>query len=201
MGRVFIGEYGRSVWLTYLGLASSAGAIWLALAARPAWAIVAVLVTVLCDLFDGRVARLVKRTTRHRRYGAQIDSLADMVSFGVVPVIILYSLGYQDWYHQVIYIIVTISGMIRLAYFNVLALESEQPRFHGLPILVNAYLLAPVYILSAPGALVAGLWALVALLQVTDIIMPKPRQNTSYVMITALTLLSILAVLVLGRVQ
>lgn len=96
-----------------------------------AWLIVA---GMLCDLFDGRVARL---TNAQSEFGVQLDSLADAVSFGVAPGLLLFSWGMQPLGMLGIFFgfIFTACAIIRLARFNVTAAEDggKSKYFEGLP--------------------------------------------------------------------
>lgn len=114
----------------------------------------------LCDMLDGRIARMTKSTTE---IGIQLDSLADIVSFGLAPAVLAYAWGYgtalQDWtntrqlawFFSFMYVI---CGGFRLARFNV---QSTRPRplaegtqkvdkksFVGLPIPVAGCLIAAI---------------------------------------------------------
>ena len=83
-----IGFYNYTVWLTYLSLISAGTGIMISLYshAHPFIGVFFLLVSGLCDAFDGKVARSKKnRTEMEKKFGIQIDSLADMVSFGVLP--------------------------------------------------------------------------------------------------------------------
>src|SRR6266852_1383998 len=145
----------------------------------------------LCDMLDGRIARMTKSTTQ---IGIQLDSLADIVSFGLAPAMLVYAWGYgtalESWgnVHQLAWFLsfmYVICGGFRLARFNV---QASRPRplaegtqkvdkksFVGLPIPVAGCLIAaivhfaPTPIRYAPqrADLLAGLaMVLVALLSV-----------------------------------
>ena len=83
-----IGYYNYTMILTYLSLLFSGAGIFASLSGggHPYIGIFALLASGLCDAFDGRVARTKKdRSERERRFGVQVDSLADVVAFGVLP--------------------------------------------------------------------------------------------------------------------
>ena len=156
----------------------------------------------LCDILDGRVARMTKSTTE---IGIQLDSLADIVSFGLAPAMLMYAWGYgtalESWgnVHQLAWFLsfmYVICGGFRLARFNV---QASRPRplaegtqkvdkksFVGLPIPVAGCLIAaivhftPTPIKYAPqrADLFAGLaMVLVALL---SILMVSTLRFTSF---------------------
>lgn len=137
--------------VTLLALCAGLTAIRMALEGQFHWAIGAILLAALLDALDGRVARLLKGTSR---FGAELDSLADFVNFGVAPAIILYiwllnearSLG---WIAVLIFAIAT---ALRLARFNVALDDPDRPSwqtdyFVGMPAPAGALtVLLPVYL-------------------------------------------------------
>ncbi len=167
-----IGFYDYTVILTYLSLLSACSGIVLALAGqgRPMAACICLMICGFCDAFDGKVARTKKdRTDMERNYGIQIDSLSDLVAFGVLPAciggaLILKSeflLGlfdhYKDrWYFLLgalilfaILLLYVLAAMIRLAYFNVTEEERQKTEggvrkyYTGLPV-TTASLIFPM---------------------------------------------------------
>src|SRR2546428_12131231 len=79
--------------ITLLALCAGLTAIRLAFEQRLEWAVAAIVFAALLDGVDGRVARLLKGTSR---FGAELDSLADFVNFGVAPALILYVWGLHE---------------------------------------------------------------------------------------------------------
>lgn len=159
-----IGFYGYWVWLTYLSVAAAITGICFAISGQPGSAVICLIVSGTCDMFDGTVARTAKRNDMEKGYGIQIDSLADVMSFGVLPASIGYCLYNQAGDHTVLGTVVTIvilslyvlCALIRLAYFNV---TEEELRTKGLK--RTGYLGLPVtsasLIISVSYALIAGL--------------------------------------------
>ena len=89
-----IGFYNYTVILTYLSLASSVIGMACAICGMLQWAVCCLAISGLFYAFDGRVARTKKdRTEDEKSFGIQIDSLCDMVCFGVFPVIICWNAG------------------------------------------------------------------------------------------------------------
>jgi CDP-diacylglycerol--serine O-phosphatidyltransferase len=123
--------------LTLLGLCSGTTAIPFAFAGNWKAAVVAIVFAALFDALDGRVARLFHVDSA---FGAQLDSLADLVSFGIAPSVIVYMWSLHQaasagWAVALIY---CACCAIRLARFNVEAarrdpLASPNPYFTGLP--------------------------------------------------------------------
>ena len=94
-----IGFYNYTVWLTYLGMISGVSGLWFAAMGKPLFAVLCLLFSGFCDLFDGKVARTKKdRSDEERRYGIEIDSLSDLICFGVLPASIGFSIGLKEWY-------------------------------------------------------------------------------------------------------
>ena len=170
-----IGFYDYTVVLTYLSLLSSTVGIVVALSAggHPYFGCFFLLLSGLCDAFDGRVARTKKaRTQAEKAFGIQIDSLSDLVAFGVLPTCIgaalirtspMIQAALADptapWQvtlgrlllHAVL-VLYTLAAMIRLAYYNVTEEERQQTEtgarshFLGLPV-TSAALIFPLVLL------------------------------------------------------
>jgi len=89
-------------------------------------AMMALLWAVVFDWSDGRIARRMSaRTADQRAFGAQLDSLIDIVSFSVVPALLLLSLGrFSAWFVPGAFVVLA-TGVIRLSYFNVFGLLGE----------------------------------------------------------------------------
>jgi CDP-diacylglycerol---serine O-phosphatidyltransferase len=110
-------------------------------------AAIAILIAVVFDGLDGKVARLTKTTSN---FGVEYDSLADLLSFGVAPSLILYMwalepVGRFGWIAAFIFLI---CGALRLARFNVQVGQSPSFHFTGLPIPAAAGLVASLILLG-----------------------------------------------------
>lgn len=119
--------------ITILGLLSGLSAIVLSLDGRFVWASVALLLAALFDALDGKVARLVKGTSE---FGVQLDSLCDLVSFGVAPALLVYMWVLAPFGRigvMAVFLFVA-CGALRLARFNVQAGKISSVYFVGLPI-------------------------------------------------------------------
>ena len=172
-----IGFYDYTVILTYLSLLSGTTGIMLCLngVGHPYLGMFFLLFSGLCDTFDGKVARSKKnRTEQMKKFGIQIDSLSDLVAFGVLPACIGISLlryaihipglsgftcyilsNYQKpatYILTFVAVLYVLAAMIRLAYFNVME-EEDQNRdesgakiYTGLPV-TSAALIFPAVLL------------------------------------------------------
>lgn len=140
-----IGFYNYTVWLTYIGMSSSVVGIFFASAGKCTAAVICLMFSGFCDLFDGMVARTKKdRTEEEKRYGIQLDSLSDVVCFGVLPAAIGFSLGATKVWQIIILVLFALCGLIRLAYFNVTEEtrqkqeEGKRKSYEGVPITSSA---------------------------------------------------------------
>lgn len=143
-----IGFYNYSVILTYVSLAVSVFGMTQALQGRMRIAIICLAVSGLCDMFDGKIARSMKnRTEDEKAFGIQIDSLCDMVCFGLFPSMICYLLGVKGFLGMGILVLYCTTSVIRLAYFNVQEGKNAQVTpegekfYRGLPITTMAIVL------------------------------------------------------------
>lgn len=137
--------------ITLLSLCAGLTAIRLAIEGRIEWALGAIVFAAALDGIDGRVARMLKGQSR---FGAELDSLADFVNFGVVPGLILYfwglnELGAIGWIAALVF---AICMSLRLARFNVMVDDPNRPAwmanfFTGVPAPAGAIIvLLPIYI-------------------------------------------------------
>lgn len=118
---------------TTAGLFAGFYAIVAAMKGAYDFAAIAIFVAMIADSLDGRVARLTNTQTA---FGAEYDSLSDMVAFGIAPALVLYnwslsSLGKMGWLAAFLY---TASGALRLARFNTQVGVADKRFFQGLPI-------------------------------------------------------------------
>lgn len=154
---MFIGFYGASVLLTYIGLAFSVTGMVLAFLGHIPAAVMCLILAGVCDMFDGTVARACKRSDLEKKFGIQIDSLVDTVSFGIFPIILGISMGFTSKLNILVYIIYGLAAVIRLAYFNVLTEEKtvfnkkkkeKVSYYFGLPVTSIAIILPFTYNLN-----------------------------------------------------
>ncbi|MEN0001333.1 MAG: CDP-diacylglycerol--serine O-phosphatidyltransferase [Pseudomonadota bacterium] len=167
--------------VTVLAICAGLSAIRMAFEERFEAAILLIAIAALLDGLDGRIARIMKASSR---FGKEMDSLADMVNFGVVPAMVLYVFALDEakqfgWTAALLY---AIACALRLARFNLMADELDRPKwqhafFVGVPAPAAALIvLLPVYLGFLgfePGwytASVAGFYTLaVAMLMVSNL--------------------------------
>ncbi len=150
-----IGFYNYTVVLTYISLVITVFGMTQAIHGNFKAAIVCLALSGLCDMFDGKIARSKKdRTEDEKAFGIQIDSLCDVVCFGIFPALICYLLGVRGPIGMAIIAIYCVNSVIRLAFFNVmeaknaLVTESGEKFYRGLPITSMAIVLPLVFMVQ-----------------------------------------------------
>lgn len=148
--KVLIGYYTKSVILTYLSVISAIIGMYIALIENePKYALLLLIISGLCDAFDGKVARSCKRTEQEKQFGVELDSLADLIAFIMFPIIIFYSLGLHSIINIIIFILFALGGVIRLAYFNTIADQNAPVKYYsGLPVTSTAIIFPVFYLLT-----------------------------------------------------
>ena len=168
---MIIGYYNKSIILTFIGLFSTIFGIKFAINEDVYLSLVCLLISGICDTFDGTIARCVKRNNKEKEYGVQLDSLVDVVCFGLFPIIICYSLGYKTFFNILIYCIYIFCGVTRLAYFNV---DAENDKyFKGLPITMSSFILAIIILITTNQLVVMLSLLLLSVLFIVNIKIPK----------------------------
>ena len=179
-----IGFYDYTVILTYLG--ALAGLLGVAMSVHGMYvnAILCMAVALVCDTLDGIVARKKKNRTKNEMlFGIQIDSLCDLISFGVCPAALFYMLGMKGVFDMALLGAYCLCCVIRLGYFNVMAVQAElgtKGDYHGLPVVCLDIAAPAVYLtyLLVPGSY--KLWvlrlalALFGFLYILDFKVKKP---------------------------
>lgn len=150
-----IGFYDYTVILTYIGLASTVFGMTQTIDGRFRTAIFCLALSGLCDMFDGKIARTKKnRTYEEKLFGMQIDSLCDVICFGIFPAMISYVLGVKGLLGGLILAYYCIAAVIRLGFFNVLETKRQQEEegsnkyYRGLPVTSIAVILPMVFLLN-----------------------------------------------------
>lgn len=199
-----IGYYNYTVILTYLGLTSSIIGIYYSMEYHPFIGILCLLFSGLCDMFDGKVARTKKRSKQEKDFGIQLDSLSDLVCFGILPITIGYSIGLENPAYLPIFVLYVLGALIRLAYFNTLENIRQEKSdlvltsYTGLPVTSVALILPFLYIFKniIPYFAFVYLAALliIAILFVSTIKIKKPTFKTMLIFI-AIGLLELLLII------
>lgn len=181
-----IGYYNYTVILTYMGLVSAVFGIFLSIGSHQPAAVFCLLLSGFFDLFDGKVARTMKRTRSQMDFGIQIDSLCDLVAFGVLPAVIAYNCGVKHVFGMLLLSFYVLCGLIRLAFFNVQERERQtsetevRKNYFGLPITSSAIILPICFLLkgvlgSAFIYFLSAVLLVTAVLFITPFTVRKPR--------------------------
>ena len=211
-----IGFYDYTVILTYLSLLSAGAGIIISLSGtgHPYIGTFFLLFCGLCDAFDGRVARTKdNRTDMEKAFGIQIDSLSDLVAFGVLPACIgsamirtssvlqalfvphhFDALHVLHWVFNALLVLYILAALVRLAYFNVTEEERQKTEggtrkyYLGLPVTSAALIFPAVmmmqYMLPMDISVIYFPVILVTgLLFITPIKVPKPGLKGILIMI------------------
>lgn len=150
-----IGVYDYTVIATYAALIISIQGIFASTSGRPEVGMLCLMICGMIDAFDGRIARSKKdRTEEGKLFGIQIDSLNDLVCFGVLPAVIGFSLGMTGLISKIVLSLFALAALIRLAYFNVLEEKrqqettSERIAYLGLPVTSVSVIMPFFYLLA-----------------------------------------------------
>jgi len=119
-----------------------------------------VLAALIFDVLDGRVARWRQKSSA---MGRELDSLADVISFGVAPAVIAYGCGMQGFFDRVVLVYFVVCGVSRLARYNITAEALSEggdkvKYFEGTPIPTSLLLVAVIFVAALSGALGDKLW-------------------------------------------
>lgn len=207
---MFIIKFNKSVLLTYLGVIFAAVAMYFAFTKLAfseicylRYSLVFLVLSGICDMFDGKVARMCKRTPEEKEFGIQIDSLADTVNFIVLPVVIMSSLGMTSVLEVLVYTLFILCGISRLAYFNCNAsLDGPVKYYSGLPVTSTAIFYPILGLLHGqiPDNIFELIYivatAIIAFLFVAKIKIPKFK-GIAYIIIPILAILLVFLLLVI----
>ena len=142
-----LGFYNYTVILTYIGMLTGFSGITMALMGNTHYALICLMIAGVCDMFDGKIASTMERTDREKAFGIQIDSLSDLICFGVLPAVIVCSRSYMSTMSFCIAGLYVLAALIRLAWFNVDEAErqtledSGREIYLGLPVTTAALIL------------------------------------------------------------
>lgn len=153
MKKGLLGYYNYTVVLTYLGMLAAFVGVIKAIDGDFQLGIVCLMIAGVCDMFDGLVAGTKKRDRMEKNFGIQIDSLSDLISFGVFPAVFVYLITEKTVLSSFIASAYLLAALIRLAYFNVLEEERQKQTtekrtsYLGLPVTTIAITLPAVYLI------------------------------------------------------
>ena len=146
-----LGYYNYTVILTYIGMLFGFLGIIYAIRDNTFSAVICLMVSGFCDMFDGAIAATKKRTAQEKCFGIQIDSFSDLICFGMLPAMIVFNMNREHLAVVLICAFYVLCALIRLAYFNVDEQERQQhsdgPReiYLGMPVTLSALFVPLVY--------------------------------------------------------
>lgn len=143
---MFIGFYNYTVYMTYAGLASAIFGMILAGEGHFKAAVLCLIICGMCDMLDGTIARTNKKRSEEAKwFGMNIDSLCDLVCFGVFPAFLGYCLCPVNLATMIAMVVYVLAAVIRLAYFNVQEITRDQSEkreyYTGLPVTASALIM------------------------------------------------------------
>ena len=144
-----LGIYNYTVILTYIGMLAGFTGITCAINGNTHNAMILLMIAGVCDMFDGAIASTMERNRKEKNFGIQIDSLSDLICFGVLPAVIVYKLSALNLIGLYISGLYVLAALIRLAWFNVDEAERQltetghREYYLGLPV-TSAALVLPV---------------------------------------------------------
>ncbi len=148
-----LGVYNYTVILTYVAMLVSFAGIHLTFTGHLNEAFICLMASAVMDMFDGKVAATKKnRTDFEKLFGIQIDSMSDIICYGVLPALMVYHLGASHKLPIVISAVYLLCALIRLCYFNCDEMERQKVtddcrhEYKGLPVTTIALILPLVHI-------------------------------------------------------
>ena len=148
---MIIGKWNKSVILSYIGLFFGVFGIYFAVITNNIKAAFACLIlSGICDMFDGTIARKCKRTEEEKEFGIQLDSLNDVFNFAALPILIFIGMGLTEIYNIIIYCVYAMFAIARLANFNIKTANPNKKAkyYEGLPVTSAAIIFPVFYLLS-----------------------------------------------------
>ena len=146
---MIVGMWNKSVILTYIGLFAAVAGIYISVVGiNLNFAVICLIIAGISDLFDGSVARKIKRTDEEKSFGVQIDSLVDVMSFIALPITLFSSAGMNKPFHALVFAVFALCGVSRLGYFNVVTADTQKAvkYYAGLPVTYCALIFPLVFL-------------------------------------------------------
>ncbi len=150
-----LGIHNYTVILTYFGMLVAFTGITHAIHGDIQTALVCLMISGFCDMLDGKIASTKKdRPLQERRFGIQIDSLSDLICFGALPAVIVYTAAEGNdgsFYISGLYLL---CALIRLAWFNVDEEERQEREagsrevYFGLPVTASALIIPALFVIG-----------------------------------------------------
>lgn len=207
---MFFAKFNKSCLITYIGVLFGVLAMYFAFSKMAfsettyvRYSLACLVISGICDMFDGKFARLFKRNDEEKQFGVELDSLADTFCFLAVPIVFMMSLNMLHIWDVIAYVIFILCGVSRLGYFNVVSADKEKAikTYQGLPVTSTAIIYPLVGLLHTVVSacvfnyIYLGVTLLVSLLMVVNIKIPKLK-GVAYIIIPILAALLITLLLI-----
>jgi CDP-diacylglycerol---serine O-phosphatidyltransferase len=178
-----LGVYNCACLLSLVGVTAAVAAMILSVRGAVELALVGLMLSGLADLFDGVLARRLRRGDYEKEFGAQLDTVVDAVAFVATPVVIALNAGTTALPILAAMALFVMAGVVRLAHFNTLSVRGADQSTHhrGLPVTYTALILPLLFLLREPLSidafhLLLGLsFPVIGLLFVVNVPIRKPR--------------------------
>ena len=201
--KILIGYYNKSEYMTYAGIVCSIlGISSCMFQSQLLVPMILLFIAGICDAFDGTIARMCKnRSDMEKQFGVQLDSLADVVSFVVYPVVLLFKVSGINPIVLITASIYVLAGVIRLGWFNITT-ENNHGYYFGLPVTTIAFIIPIIYYIFSKTQLPMTrifpiAYGIFALLFVANVKIKKPDIKITI----ALILLLIGVFIIINRAQ
>ena len=180
--------------ITAAGIVLSMIGIGAVMGGHPQWGVAVVLWALLADHLDGVVAaRTRNRALETAKVGKSLDSLADLVSAGVFPAVVVLQVNGNSWPALTCGAVLVVASALRLSYFNAHGLANGRfigvPTTYAVPLLAVLFLLQPLLAAPAFAALLCVALVLLAMLHVTPISVPA-TSGAMYLVVTLFAIVS-----------
>lgn len=195
-----IGVYRKCDWVTMTGTSFAILGIISAFNYRTTYAIFCLILAAICDAFDGVVARRFRSLKDQEIYGIELDSLSDVISFGILPMTITLNIAHNNIITYIICVFFCVCGVIRLAYFNMLTTTKKKIKneFIGIPITASAITIPLVYFITFLTTkkynyiIFPAVLLIMGILYITPIKLKKPTSREKAI----LSVLGVLAIII-----
>lgn len=200
-----LGYYDYTVLLTYIGMIIGVTGLTFVMDGKFSAAVFCLMFAGVCDMFDGTVAATKERNDHEKKFGIQIDSLSDLICFGVLPGIFVYRFSGESYLGMAVSAGYILCALIRLAYFNVCEEDRQKSEagsrkyYQGLPVTTVALVLPAVYLITEEKYIFILLIAAMGILFLSPIRIRKPHALGKTIM--AIAGIAELFILVLGVVE
>lgn len=164
----------KEIWkkcniITFMEIGLTVLGIFFCFQSKLEFSIILLVLAGICDAFDGTFAKKINKN--ENLYGVELDSLADIVSFGIFPVCIYLAMGFDNFIEIILYVAFIICGITRLAYYNVKSADQEY--FHGIPITCSSIILPILFLITRNEIIFCLSLCILSALYVVDIRIKK----------------------------